>query len=142
MTNKLSVTVKTNKGRQKLLRLFKQTKMPKIVGLYSRIATQSQRANGLSIPRQKGCLAEEARMRNFTNVRYYTDNGYSANDPNRPGYKKLLSDIKNGVVDTVIVYSCDRIVRNLKDSILFQELLDSHKGRFISITQRKGSDGK
>lgn len=78
----------------------------------------------------------EASRHSFRNHMHYVDNGYSAKDPDRPGFNRLVSDIENDLVDTVVVYKYDRIARSLKDLILFLELLDKHSVNFISIAER------
>ena len=128
------MTTKRKMRGSNTLKAISKCKKPKIVGLYSRVNTQKQRATDLSIRRQKIWLAQYAKRHNFTNVRHYADIGYSANDLCRPYYRKLLSDIEGGLVGTVIVYSHDRVARNLADAILFRDLLDRHKVCLISIT--------
>ena len=112
--------------------------MPKITALYSRVSTDIQRDKGLSIPRQQKWLVEEAdKHRDIPEyIEHFVDNGYSASSTNRPAYQRLVEMIEEGLVGAVIVYKYDRLTRNLKDLILFLELLDKYSVEFISISER------
>ena len=45
----------------------------------------------------------------------YDDGGYSGGTLNRPSLQQLLSDIKAGLIDIIVVYKIDRITRSLMD---------------------------
>src|SRR5580698_11646900 len=45
----------------------------------------------------------------------YDDGGFSGGNMERPGLKKLLADIADGKIDTVVVYKVDRLTRSLPD---------------------------
>jgi len=49
--------------------------------------------------------------------------------------QKLLSDIKEGKVQTVVVYKIDRLTRSLMDFSKLVEIFDEHGVTFVSITQ-------
>lgn len=65
----------------------------------------------------------------------YDDGGYSGGNMERPALKRLLSDIKSGLVDIIVVYKIDRLTRSLMDFSKIVEILDKHKASFVSITQ-------
>jgi site-specific DNA recombinase len=65
----------------------------------------------------------------------YDDGGFSGGSMERPGLKQLLSDIRAGKVDTVVVYKVDRLTRSLTDFAKIIEIFDSHKVSFVSVTQ-------
>ncbi|MSS38259.1 hypothetical protein FYJ39_17395 [Clostridium sp. WCA-389-WT-23D1] len=52
---------------------------------------------------QKRILETYAKQNGFTNLRWYTDNGYSGANFQRPGFQSTLADIEAGLVGTVIV---------------------------------------
>jgi DNA invertase Pin-like site-specific DNA recombinase len=56
--------------------------------------------------RQEGWRAIDAR---------YDDGGYSGGSMERPGLKRLMADIEDRKVDTVVVYKVDRLTRSLAD---------------------------
>ena len=65
----------------------------------------------------------------------YDDGGYSGGNMERPALKKLLSDIRSGLVDIIVVYKIDRLTRSLMDFSKIVEVLDKHNASFVSITQ-------
>ncbi len=65
----------------------------------------------------------------------YDDGGYSGGNMERPALKRLLSDIKSGLVDIIVVYKIDRLTRSLMDFSKIVEVLDKHNASFVSITQ-------
>ncbi|MGL5254501.1 MAG: recombinase family protein [Brevinema sp.] len=44
--------------------------------------------------------------------REYSDGGISGGALNRPALQELLQDIKNGLVDIIVVYKIDRLTRS------------------------------
>ena len=65
----------------------------------------------------------------------YDDGGYSGGNMERPALKKLLLDIKSGLVDIIVVYKIDRLTRSLMDFSKIVEILDKRNASFVSITQ-------
>ncbi len=66
----------------------------------------------------------------------YDDGGYSGGSMDRPALQKLLSDIRNGSVDVVVVYKVDRLSRSLADFAKIVETLDEQDVSFVSVTQQ------
>ena len=65
----------------------------------------------------------------------YDDGGYSGGNLDRPGLKNLLEDIRDGLVDVIVVYKIDRLSRSLMDFAKLVEVFDEHKVTFVSVTQ-------
>lgn len=65
----------------------------------------------------------------------YDDGGYSGGNMERPALKRLLLDVKGGLVDIIVVYKIDRLTRSLMDFSKIVEVLDKHNASFVSITQ-------
>ena len=65
----------------------------------------------------------------------YDDGGFSGGNMERPGLKSLLEDVRNGLVDVIVVYKIDRLSRSLADFAKLVELFDEHKVTFVSVTQ-------
>jgi site-specific DNA recombinase len=65
----------------------------------------------------------------------YDDGGYSGGSMNRPALQKLLEDVVNGNVDTIVVYKVDRLTRSLADFARIVEALERHAVSFVSVTQ-------
>lgn len=66
---------------------------------------------------------------------HYDDGGFSGGTMERPGLKQLLTDIRAGKVDTVVVYKVDRLTRSLTDFSKIIEIFDAQKVSFVSVTQ-------
>lgn len=65
----------------------------------------------------------------------YNDGGYSGGNMERPGLQKLLADIKEDKIQTVVVYKIDRLTRSLMDFSKLVEVFDEHGVTFVSVTQ-------
>lgn len=66
----------------------------------------------------------------------YDDGGISGGTMERPALLDLLTDIKAGKVDVVVVYKIDRLTRSLMDFAKIVEVFDAHKVSFVSVTQQ------
>ncbi len=65
----------------------------------------------------------------------YDDGGYSGGNIERPALQRLLTDIKSGKINTVVVYKIDRLTRSLMDFSKLVEVFDQYGVTFVSITQ-------
>lgn len=54
----------------------------------------------------------------------------------RPALKQLLTDIRSGRIDVVLVYKVDRLTRALTDFARMVEIFDANNVSFVSITQQ------
>jgi DNA invertase Pin-like site-specific DNA recombinase len=54
----------------------------------------------------------------------------------RPGLQQLLAHIRDGLVDTVVVYKVDRLTRSLTDFAKMVELFDARGVSFVAATQQ------
>src|SRR5216117_3788129 len=66
----------------------------------------------------------------------YDDGGYSGGSTDRPDLQRLLSDVKAGRIDVIVVYKVDRLTRSLADFAKLVELFDGHDVSFVSVTQQ------
>jgi len=66
----------------------------------------------------------------------YDDGGFSGGTMERPALKRLLADIAEKRVDTLIVYKVDRLTRSLTDFARIVEALDKQGVSFVSVTQQ------
>lgn len=65
----------------------------------------------------------------------YEDYGISGKNTDRPELQRMMQDIKQGKIHTVVCYKLDRISRSVNDfSTLIQELTDDNVG-FISLNE-------
>lgn len=65
----------------------------------------------------------------------YDDGGYSGGTLERPALQQLLTDIRAGQVDLIVVYKIDRLTRSLNDFAKIVEHLDAQRASFVSVTQ-------
>ena len=65
----------------------------------------------------------------------YDDGGISGGTLERPGLKRLLEDIEDGLVDVVVVYKIDRLSRSLADFAKLVDVFDRNGVTFVSVTQ-------
>jgi len=65
----------------------------------------------------------------------YNDGGYTGANTDRPALQKLMSYIKNGGIDCVVVYKVDRLSRSLLDFTHLLEFFEKHTVAFVSVTQ-------
>jgi len=107
--------------------------MDKILAGYIRVSTEMQVERD-SLMNQEEMIAKFARSKRKEYV-IYKDAGISAKNKDRPAFQKMLGDIQEGVVETVIVTKLDRITRNLKDLIFLKDFFEEHGVSFVSITQ-------
>jgi site-specific DNA recombinase len=65
----------------------------------------------------------------------YDDGGVSGGTLERPGLKRLMADIEDGLVDVVVVYKINRLSRSLADFAKLVEVFDRNGVTFVSVTQ-------
>ena len=56
----------------------------------------------------------------------YDDGGFSGGNLERPAAQRLLTDIRAGRIDIVVVYKVDRLTRSLADFARLIETFDKH----------------
>jgi len=66
----------------------------------------------------------------------YDDGGFSGGTMERPALLRLLADLRQGLVDVIVVYKIDRLTRSLADFARIVETLDRQGASFVSITQQ------
>jgi site-specific DNA recombinase len=65
----------------------------------------------------------------------YDDGAFSGASLERPALQQLLTDVRAGTIDIVLVYKVDRLTRSLADFAKLIELFDVHGVSFVSVTQ-------
>src|ERR1700753_3267471 len=66
----------------------------------------------------------------------YDDGGFSGGNLERPALQNLITDIRAGRIDIVVVYKVDRLTRSLTDFARLVELFDAQGVSFVSVTQK------
>lgn len=110
--------------------------------LYVRLSREDgDREESDSIANQRDMLAEFAAAQDdLAAPAFYTDDGYTGTDFDRPGFRRMMDDLRAGTVDCVIVKDLSRFGRNYVGVGEYLEqvfpLLDV---RFISVNDRVDS---
>ncbi len=66
----------------------------------------------------------------------YTDKGFSGKDTRRPGFERMMQDVRTGRIGRVIVYKLDRISRSILDFANMMEIFQKHGVEFVSSTEK------
>lgn len=106
-------------------------------GVYLRLSVEDENKDiSNSIVSQKE-LIDEFLMKNddIDVFNYYTDDGYSGTDFERPSFKKMFQDMQSKKINTVIVKDLSRLGRNyLEVGNYIEQIFPLFNIRFISIT--------
>ena len=115
--------------------MLRQTTRNLITALYPRLSHEDElQGESNSISNQKRILETYAKQNGFSNLQWYTDDGYSGANFQRPGFQAMLADIEAGKVGTVIVKDMSRLGRNYLQVGMYTEMIFPQKGvRFIAI---------
>jgi len=116
-----------------------QTPIEKVVGIYCRIS-DDRRHDESGVERQEEACRKYAKEKGWRVSDVYIDNDISATQTkkSRPQYQRLMADLKNGNINTVVVWAIDRLYRR---PIQLEELLDTIKDRpNISVHAVQGAD--
>jgi site-specific DNA recombinase len=65
----------------------------------------------------------------------YDDGAFSGASLDRPALQQLLTEVRSGKIDIIVVYKVDRLTRSLADFAKLVELFDQHSVSFVSVTQ-------
>ena len=115
--------------------MSRQTATTLITALYPRLSHEDElQGESNCISNQKRILEAYAKQNGFTNLKWYTDDGFSGANFQRPGFQSMLADIEAGLVGTVIVKDMSRLGRNYLQVGMYTEMIFPQKNvRFIAI---------
>ena len=116
----------------------------KITALYERLSRDDElQGDSNSIINQKEMLENYAKQNGFSNIRHYTDDGYSGGDFERPAWKQMMRDIDAGQIGTVIAKDMSRIDRDYLQVGFYTEIQFREKGiHFIAISNGVDSNNQ
>lgn len=114
----------------------------KITALYARLSSDDElKGESNSITHQKQILEEYAATNNLNNYQFYVDDGFSGTNFERPDFQRMVNDIKNGVIGTVVVKDLSRFGRNYLQVGYYTEMVfPKYDIRFISVTDNVDSN--
>ena len=114
--------------------MLRQTNQQPITALYPRLSHEDElQGESNSISNQKRILETYAKQNGFSNLRWYTDDGYSGANFQRPGFQAMLADIEAGKVGTVIVKDMSRLGRNYLQVGVYTVKWFSHRKASASL---------
>jgi len=113
----------------------------KVTALYCRLSRDDEsQGDSNSIKNQKSILQKYADDNGFSNTEFFVDDGYSGTNFDRPDWKRLLSQVEEGNIGTVIVKDMSRLGRDyLKVGYYTEVLFPGSDIRFIAINNNVDS---
>ncbi len=107
-----------------------------VVGIYCRVSTQEQAREGYSIGEQEDRLRAWCTAKDWFVYDAYIDAGFSGASTDRPALKRMITDIRNRKINTVLVYKLDRLSRSQKDTLhLIEDIFIKQNITFASMTE-------
>lgn len=102
-----------------------------MIAIYARQSVDKK--DSISIESQidmckKECGIEAARI--------YSDKGFSGKNTNRPEFEQLMKDVKEGLINKVVVYRLDRFSRSIADFGQAWAKFQESNVEFISINEK------
>ncbi|MDD5012115.1 MAG: recombinase family protein [Candidatus Nanoarchaeia archaeon] len=116
--------------------MIKENNKTPRVAIYSRVSTEEQAKEGLSVDAQIDKCESFCKARGWEVFKVYKDAGFSAGSLDRPALELLLRDAQEKKFDIILVYKIDRFSRKLKDLITILEDLKSKGINFTSVTEQ------
>ena len=113
-----------------------------ITALYCRLSRDDgSDAESNSIGNQKAILSRYAQEHGYANTRYYVDDGWSGANFNRPDFQRMITDVEDGKISTVIVKDMSRFGRDYLHVGMYTDLRFPEAGvRFIAVNDGVDSE--
>ena len=113
-------------------------------GIYIRLSQEDKdkkyESDSESVTNQKDILRTYCKNNGFNLVGEYVDDGYSGTNFDRPGFTKMIEDIKNKKINLVIVKDLSRLGRDhVMTGYYIETYFPENKVRFISIVENYDS---
>lgn len=112
------------------------TKQTYRAGAYLRLSIEDKKGNteSISIANQRAFIKEYAQKNSIEIYDYYVDDGCSGGNFDRPGFKRLITDIENGVINCVITKDMSRLGREFIETGNYVfKYFPEHNIRYIAI---------
>jgi len=110
------------------------------VAFYTRVSSEEQAQEGVSLPEQKERLEQWARLEGWQPVAHYSDEGFSGSSDDRPDFQRLMLDARAGMFDLVAVSMIDRFFRNTR--LLLNYIYDLEKLSIGFAAHAEGIDNR
>lgn len=121
-----------NKLAKKLYNIFTEWRKLMATAIYGRQSVDKK--DSISIEAQIGLCKKECTGE--SNFKIYTDKGYSGKNTDRPKFRRMMQDVKSGLIDRVVVYRLDRLSRSITDFGHMWEGLNNFHVSFTSVSEK------
>jgi len=113
----------------------------KITACYIRLSREDENAGeSNSIINQRDYLLNFCIEKNFANPRFFTDDGYSGINFQRPAFQEMMSLVEQGEVETIIVKDHSRLGRNRLVVGALMERFTEDNVRYIAVADNIDSN--
>lgn len=110
------------------------------VGLYIRLSDEDdEKKNGFSesVTNQKDLLTRFVLENDWNLVDIYIDDGFTGTNFNRPGFQRMIRDIENKRITTVITKDMSRLGRDyIETGHYIERYFPEHNVRYIAVNDR------
>ena len=113
-----------------------------MTALYCRLSRDDEYSgDSMSIQTQRTMLTQYAKEKGFFNLGIYVDDGFSGTNYDRPDFQRMIGDIEDGKIGTVIVKDLSRLGREYLQTGYYTEIFfPQNDVRFIAINDNVDSD--
>ena len=110
------------------------------VGIYIRLSQEDDdkkyESDSESVINQRTLLKNYVKENNFNFIDEYVDDGFTGTDFDRPGFKRLIEDIKNKRINCIIVKDLSRFGRDhVMTGYYTETYFPENRIRFISVLE-------
>ena len=106
------------------------------IGIYGRYSDSNQ-DDGFSIEYQLSECTDYMNKHGMELHKTYIDQAVTGTKvAGRDAFHELVHDVKNGLIDVIVVYKFSRIFRNAYESHKYRKLFKKHGVKLVSVTQQ------
>ena len=107
-----------------------------ITACYDRLSQEDEAAGDSdSILNQRALLLKYCTDHHFQNIRFFSDDGFSGTNFDRPGFREMMDLVEQGRVNAIIVKDHSRLGRNrLVVGALMERFTEDYGVRYIAVT--------
>lgn len=103
---------------------------------YTRFSTDKQTENSTKF--QKEAIQNYSDKNNINLLRFYSDEGFSGTNMERPAFQEMCAAAKMKLFDAVLIYDISRASRDVADWMEFRKIMRTLDVQVISVTQNLG----
>lgn len=111
-----------------------------VAGLYPRVSTEDQSRFGHSLDEQEDKLTKLCEYKDYQIYKVYREEGVSAKNMDRPKFKEMIQDMKDGKINKIIIYKLDRLTRSIRDLESICSMLEEYNCDLESVAEEINTD--